>query len=97
MFQQLVIYLDDNNLLSPDHHGSRQGHNTATALIQMYDQWLQHVDDGKMVGVTMIDLSAALYMVGHDLLLGMLELFGLKEGTLTWFKSYLSARSQAVL
>ena len=38
VFQQLVEYLDTNSLLSPDHHGSRQGHNTATALIQMYDQ-----------------------------------------------------------
>ena len=96
VFQQLVEYLDSNNLLSPDHHGSRQGHNTATALIQMYDQWLEHVDDGRMVGVMMIDLSAAFDMVDHDLLLGKLELFGLTEGTLSWFRSYLSGRSQAV-
>ena len=33
VFQQLVEYLDTNNLLNPDHHGSRQGHNTATAVI----------------------------------------------------------------
>ena len=26
IFQQLVDYLDQNHLLSPDHHGSRQGH-----------------------------------------------------------------------
>ena len=69
VFQQLVDYLDHNHLLSPDHHGSRQGHNTATALIQMYDQWLDQVDNGMMVGVMMIDLSAALNMVDHELLL----------------------------
>ena len=69
VFQQLVEYLDINKLLSPDHHGSRQGHNTATALIQMYDQWLDQVDDGMMVGVMMIDLSAAFDVVDHDLLL----------------------------
>ena len=63
MFQQLVEYLDSNKLLSSEHHGSRQGHNTATALIQMYDQWLDQVDDGMMVGVMMIDLSAAFDMV----------------------------------
>ena len=89
VFQQLVEYLDINNLLSPDHHGSRQGHSTATALIQMYDQWLDQVDDGMMVGVMMIDLSAAFDMVDHDLLLKKLELFGLNEGALAWFRSYL--------
>ena len=96
MFQQLVEYLDQNNLLSPDHHGSRQGHNTATALTQMYDQWLDQVDDGMMVGVMMIDLSAAFDMVDHDILLEKLRLFGLTAGALAWFNSYLSARSQLV-
>ena len=96
VFQQLVKYLDSNNLLSPDHHGSRQGHNTATALIQMYDQWLEQVDDDKMVGVMMIDLSAAFDMVDHDILLQKLELFGLSDEVLSWFRSYLSDRSQVV-
>ena len=94
VFQQLVKYLDSNNLLSPDHHGSRQGHNTATALIQMYDQWLEQVDNEKMVGVMMIDLSAAFDMVDHNILLQKLELFGLSDGVLSWFRSYLSDRSQ---
>ena len=62
----------------------------------MYDQWLEQVDDGKMVGVMMIDLSAAFDMVDHNLLLGKLELFGLNENTLAWFRSYLSGRSQVV-
>ena len=71
-------------------------HIVAFRKLTVYDQWLQHVDDGKMVGVMMIDLSAAFTMVDHDLLLGKLELFGLTEGTLSWFRSYLSGRSQAV-
>ena len=74
VFQQLVEYLDQNNLLSPDHHGSRQGHNTATALTQMYDQWLDQVDDGMILGVMMIPLSAAFDMVDHEILLKKLRL-----------------------
>ena len=35
VFLQLVKYLDSNGLLHPNHHGSRIGHNTATALLQM--------------------------------------------------------------
>ena len=37
IFLQLVEYLDRNCLLHPNHHGSRSNHNTATALIQMYN------------------------------------------------------------
>ena len=41
VFNQLVCYLDSNNLIHPNHHGSRTGYSTATALIQMYDTWVE--------------------------------------------------------
>ena len=62
----------------------------------MYDQWLEEVEDGKMVGVMMVDLSAAFDMVDHKLLLEKLELFGLDENALQWVSSYLSQRYQSV-
>ena len=96
MFNQYVEYLDLNNLILPNHHGSRAGHSTATALIQMYDRWVEEVDDGNMVGVMMVDLSAAFDMVDHDILLEKLSLFGFDNLTLLWMKSYLSGRSQSV-
>ena len=77
VFQQLVGYLDHNGILHPNHHGSRKGHSTATALIQMYDVWTKAVDEGNMVGVMMIDLSAAFDMVDHGILLAKLEILGL--------------------
>ena len=69
----MVAYLDRNSLLHPNHHGSRPGHSTSTALIKMYDTWVEEVDKGNMVGVKMVDLSVALDMVDHHIL----ELFGL--------------------
>ena len=97
VFKQVVKYLDENKLLSSNHHGSRNGHSTATALIQMYDQWVQEVDDDRIVGVMMIDLSAAFDMVDHSLLLQKLALFGLDIDAVQWCSSYLSGRSQSVL
>ena len=96
VFLQLVEYLDSNKLLSPNHHGSRHSHNTATALIQMYDQWIEEMEEGKLVGVMMIDLSAAFDMVDHQLLLKKLSLFGLKEEVVDWMESYLGDRKQSV-
>ena len=55
VFNQLVTYLEDNKLIHPNLHGSRAGHNTSTALIQMYDNWLEEVEDGKVVGVLICD------------------------------------------
>ena len=96
VFLQLIEYLEKNNLFSPNHHGSRQGHNTATALLQMYDQWVEEVEAGMMVGVMMVDLSAAFDMVDHELLLQKLHLFGLDDRALGWIESYLVTRYQSV-
>jgi hypothetical protein len=97
VFMQIVDYLDSNHLLHPNHHGCRSGHNTATALIQMYDRWVEDVEEGKLVGVMMIDLSAAFDMVDHSILLKKLHLFGLDEDAVKWMESYLSGRSQSVM
>ena len=97
VFNQVVQYLDQNSLLHPNHHGCRQGHSTTTAILQMYDQWTEEVEKGQMVGVMMVDLSAAFDMVDHPLLLEKLQLLGLGDGALAWMKSYLSDRSQSVM
>ena len=49
-----------------------------------------------MVGVMMVDLSAAFDMMDHPLLLEKLKLPGLDSPALQWFKSYLTERSQTV-
>ena len=96
VFGQLVSYLDSNSLLHPNHHGSRKGHSTATALIQMYDTWTKAVEEGNMAGVMMVDLSAAFDMVDHALLLDKLKLLGLDKQALQWVGSYLAGRAQCV-
>ena len=96
VFVQLVEYLETNNLLHPNHHGSRGNHSTTSALIQMYDTWLHEVEEEDMVGVMMVDLSAAFDMVDHDILLEKLKLHGLDSPAIQWFHSYLADRSQTV-
>ena len=95
VFSQLMEYLDVNNLVHPNLHGSRPGHNTTTALIQLYDQWVQDIDEGKLVGVLICDQSAAFDVCDHHLLLEKLKLLGLEEKAASWVKSYLSNRKQS--
>ena len=55
VFCQLVDYLEKNRLIHPNLHGSRAGHNTSTALNQLYDRWVEEVEEGNMVGVLFCD------------------------------------------
>ena len=96
IFNQLVKYLDKNNLIHPNHHAYRPGHNTTTALIQMYDGWLRGVDSGNPVGACLLDMSAAFDVVDHQLLLDKLSLYGLDNSSKEWVRSYLNGRTQSV-
>ena len=96
VFCQIVGYLEDNSLLHPCHHGFRAKHNTTTALIQMYDRWVEAFEEKKLSAVVMLDLSAAFDVVDHSILLNKLKLYGFDEDSLSWLSSYLSDRSQLV-
>ena len=69
IFNQMIEYRNVNNLLHPNHHAYRTQHNTTTALIQMYDGWLQAVESDQLAGVCMLDMSAAFDLVDHNLLI----------------------------
>ena len=55
VFSQLVKYLEENNLIHPNLHGSRAGHDTSTALLHLYDRWVEELEEDKMVGVLFCD------------------------------------------
>ena len=96
VFLQLIEFLEENNLLHPYHHGFRSKHNTSTALLQMYDVWLEALENNEVSAVVMLDMSAAFDVVDHPILLDKLKIYGIDEDGITWFKSYLSDRSQQV-
>ena len=95
VFSQLVEYLEVNNLIHPNLHGSRAAHNTSTALIQLYDKWADEIDDDKMVGVLVCDQSAAFDLCDHYLLVEKLKLMGVDDSAAAWIWSYLSGRKQS--
>ena len=54
------------------------------------------MDNGEMLGVVLVDFKKAFDLVGHNILLTKLDIYGIKNETLSWFKSYLSCRQQQV-
>ena len=96
IFLQIINYMDSNHLFNPNHHAYRSFHSTTTAMLQMYDTWLDAVEQGELAGVCMVDMSAAFDVVDTQLLLKKLELYGLDRRAVQWFWSYLTYRSQGV-
>ena len=63
----------------------------AAALIQMCDEWLENMDNGKLNGVIFLDIDS----INHGIVLNkMKKRFGISSIELKWFESYLSNREQ---
>ena len=93
VFNQLAQYLEENKLLHPN-HGGRKGHSTTTALVQMYNNWIEKMEEGQLVGVMMVDQSAAFDLCDHHILIEKLKLMGVEKESSSWMESYLHGRSR---
>ena len=95
VFRQVNGYLTENCILSPFQSGFRPKHSTVTALIQMCDEWLENMDNGKLSGVIFLDIRKAFDSINHDILFNKMKMrFGITSIELMWFESYLSNRQQ---
>ena len=94
---KLMSYLNKHTLLHENQSGFRKSHSTESALILMTDTWLKAINEGKLVGCAMIDFRKAFDLFDHQLLLKKLRIYQFSDMSLSWFKSYLSNRTQQVV
>ena len=96
VYEKMYNYFSANKILHPNLQGYRKNRSTQTALLQMYDRWVQAAAGGQVSGAILLDLSAAFDLVPPDILLKKLEIYGVEAEFLAWKESYLSDRHQAV-
>ena len=91
---QLVKYLEENNILSGSQHAYRKGHSTITSLAEVTNKIYTSLDKGLIVGMASMDLSKAFDAICHTHLLQKLSDMGLNKNAVSWIESYLRLRKQ---
>ena len=93
---QIVHYLESNNLISKNQHAYRKGHSTITSLFEVTNYIYREIDQGQTVGMASLDLSKAFDSISHTHLLQKLTNIGLGQNVVEWMKSYLTNRTQRI-
>ena len=94
--EQVYNHFTTNKIFHDNHHGFIGNHSTTTALIQLFDMWLEAAEHKELIAALLVDLSAAFDVVDHEIFLQKLRIYKFSENTINWFKSYLEERIQMV-
>ncbi len=93
VFNQVSLFLSQNNKLNAKQSGFRSDHSTETALLSVTEALRIAKADSKSSVLILLDLSAAFDTVNHQILLSTLSSLDITGIPLRWFESYLTGRS----
>ena len=96
MFNRIYRFLDKYDCLYKFQFGFRKKYSTNHALIKITETIRKALDDNQFACGIFIDLQKAFDTVNHSILIDKLHHYGIRNIANTWFKSYLSNRSQFV-
>ena len=92
MNEQIFTYIEKH--LSPYLFRYRKGHGTQHCLLFMIEMWRKALDEKKVAGSILTDLSKAFDCLSHDLLIAKLEAYGFYKSALKLIYDYLLNRIQ---
>ena len=91
---RMVPYL--NSILSVFISAYRKNYSCQHVQLRMIEMWRRCLDENKVVGAILMDLSKAFDSLPYDLLIAKLHAYGFTHNALTLLLSYLSERTQCV-
>ncbi|XP_044597348.1 uncharacterized protein LOC123273929 [Cotesia glomerata] len=94
---QLVEYLELNNLLDDYQSGFRKFHSTQGALLLLTEEIRRAIDREDLTYLILFDFSKAFDYLNPKILYITMYEMGFSIEVICWFQSYLTRRSQSVL
>ena len=96
MFSRLYKYLEAQNLIYELQFGFRAKHSTNHALIAITQKIKEAINNNETAIGIFVDFEKAFDTVNHEILLSKLSHYGVNGTAQSWFRSYLSQRTQFV-
>lgn len=97
LFDKLLCYFEENNLLFDFQFGFRRGCGTEDAVVNVVQYICKGLDEGSSgVAGVFFDFTKAFDLVDHEILLHKLDLYGVKGSEQLLFRSYFTNRKQFV-
>ena len=97
MYSRLIGFLNQSKQIYSRQFGFRKGHSTVDTLINIVERIRVTLDKSEFACGVFVDLQKAFDTVDHEILLLKLSHYGIRGTELSWFRSYLSNRSQFVV
>ena len=97
VLEQLTAHFDSHDLLPQYQSAYRARFSTETAVLKLYHDFLENMENKRVTAFVAMDLSAAFDTVHHGVLLSVLEnRFGIENAALKWIENYLCSRKFVV-
>ena len=93
----LMNHMESNQLFTNGQHGHRKGRSCITQLIEVMEDWTEHLDNHNSVDAIYLDFQKAFDTVPHHRLITKLKGYGISGNILEWIKNFLSERKQKVV
>ena len=94
MYDRLITFLDNNEILCKRQFGFRKKLSPKIAIIKFVECVLQALGEGQFSIAIFLDLKKAFDTLNHEIMLDKLQHYGIRNTYKNWFKSYLYDRTQ---
>ena len=96
IYEKLLKYLKENEIISTFQHGFLSKRSTVTNLLKCTYDWATALDKKQSLDILYIDFEKAFDKVSHDKLIVKLENIGIGGDLMNWLSNFIRNRTQCV-
>jgi len=96
IYNRLIKFINQNNIITVHQFGFRKGFSTEMAIVELMKRIVEAAEKKQFTAGVFLDLSKAFDSIDHIILLNKLEIYGVRGICIQWFRSYLVGRQQYV-